>query len=95
MNLIWDNSIGWSELAIVCATFLGPVLAVQIQKWLEKNRGVKERRLAIFRSLMATRAARLSAEHVQALNAVPVEYYGTGNSLRKINEAWKRRCCRT
>jgi hypothetical protein len=38
---------------------------------------------------MATRAAMLSPIHVEALNAVPVEFYGTSAKLKKINEAWK------
>lgn len=85
----WMPSISGTNLAIICATLLGPVLAVQAQKWLEGNRAIKERRLAIFRTLMATRAANLSPQHVEALNAVPVEFYGTSKKLKQINEAWK------
>lgn len=87
--MTWDNTIGWSDLAIICATLLGPVLAVQAQKALERKRSTKERREAIFRVLMATRAAMLSPTHVEALNAVPVEFYGTSRELKSINEAWK------
>lgn len=78
-----------TNFAIICATLLGPVLAVQAQKWLESNRAIKARRLDIFRTLMATRAATLSPIHVEALNAVPVEFYGTGKGLKAINDAWK------
>jgi len=87
--MIWDYSIKLTDVAIVIAALLGPVLAVQAQKWLERKRDVKERRLAIFRTLMATRAAMLSPQHVEALNAVPVEFYGSSGKLKKINEAWK------
>jgi hypothetical protein len=38
---------------------------------------------------MATRAAILSPAHVEALNAVPVEFYGSGAKLRQINDSWK------
>lgn len=38
---------------------------------------------------MATRAAILSTQHVEALNAVPVEFYGSSGGLKEINEAWK------
>lgn len=38
---------------------------------------------------MATRAAMLSPAHVEALNAIPVEFYGTNGKLKAINEAWK------
>ncbi|PVA11548.1 hypothetical protein DC366_00830 [Pelagivirga sediminicola] len=89
MDIDWNNAIGWSEAAIICATLLGPVLAVQAQKWLERKRNIKERRLIIFRTLMATRAAMLSAAHVEALNAIPVEFYGTKGKSKEINDAWK------
>lgn len=38
---------------------------------------------------MATRAATLSSQHVEALNAVPVEFYGSKGKLKQINDAWK------
>jgi hypothetical protein len=87
--LIWEDTIRVTDVAIVCATILGPILAVQAQKWLERSRAVHERRNVIFRTLMATRAATLSPRHVEALNAVPVEFYGSTEKLRKINESWK------
>lgn len=43
----------------------------------------------IFRVLMATRAARLSVNHVEALNSVPIEFYGNNKQLRAIVEKWK------
>lgn len=78
-----------TDIAIIFATLAGPILAVQAQMWLERRRIRKERRLAIFRTLMATRAASLSPEHVEAFNAVPVEFYGTGGKLKEISDAWK------
>lgn len=85
----WITSLSGTNLAIIFATLLGPVLAVQAQKWLERGRDIKERRLAIFRTLMTTRAAKLSPMHVEAINAVPVEFYGPSKKLKQINEAWK------
>lgn len=87
--MVWDFTIKLTDIAIVVAALLGPVLAVQTQKWLERKRETKERRLFIFRTLMATRAAMLSPQHVEALNAVPVEFYGKNKRLKQINEAWK------
>lgn len=78
-----------ADLAIVVATVAGPILAVQAQKWLERGRAINDRRNQIFRVLMATRAAMLSPGHVEALNAVPVEFYGTRGKLKAINEKWK------
>lgn len=87
--MIWDFTIKLTDIAIVVAALLGPVLAVQAQKWLERRRDVTERRLAIFRTLMATRSAMISPQHVEALNAVPVEFYGARGKLKQINDAWK------
>jgi hypothetical protein len=78
-----------SDMAIIVATLAGPILAVQAQKWLERGRAIQDRRNHIFRVLMGTRAATLSPGHVEALNAVPVEFYGTKGKLKQINDAWK------
>ena len=66
-----DTLIKFSDIVIAGATLLGPIFAVQAQKWLEAGREKKARMLAIFRTLMATRAALLSQAHVEALNSVP------------------------
>jgi hypothetical protein len=78
-----------TELAIVAATLLGPVLAVQAQKFLERRRVKKDRQTEIFRTLMTTRASGLSSRFVEALNAVPLEFYGSDKQLKKINDSWK------
>jgi hypothetical protein len=78
-----------ADVAIIFATLVGPILAVQAQKWLEKSRAITDRRNHIFRVLMGTRAAVLSPAHVEALNAIPVEFYGSSVRLKTINETWK------
>ncbi|WP_370447772.1 DUF6680 family protein [Roseomonas gilardii] len=59
------------------------------KKWLEKRREVQGRRIAIFRTLMATRAARLAPAHVEALNAIPLEFYGAAPELKAVVDAFK------
>ncbi|GFN24377.1 hypothetical protein ADE_00750 [Achromobacter denitrificans] len=87
-TIVADWTFRIADVAIVFATFMGPVVAVQAQKWLEKSRAINDRRNHIFRVLMATRAARLSPGHVEALNAVPVEFYGPGKKLKLIVDDW-------
>lgn len=87
--MIVDWTLKATDVAIVFATIVGPVLAVQARKWLERTRAIRDRRMWIFRVLMSTRAARLSANHVEALNAIPTEFYGAKGKLRAIIEAWK------
>lgn len=84
-----DWTIKVTDIAIVFATLLGPVLAVQAQKWLERQRAVNDRREQIFRALMATRATRLAPAHVEALNAIPVEFFGKSKPLKDIVESWR------
>ena len=87
-----DQITFWSfhatDASIVLATIVGPIAAVQAQKWIERGRVVRDRRLGIFRTLMATRAARLSQAHVEALNAIPVEFYGKNPKLKAITDDW-------
>jgi hypothetical protein len=61
---------------VIAATIAGPILAVQAQKWVERFREGRNRKLWVFQQLMATRAARLSADHVQALNMIDLVFYG-------------------
>jgi hypothetical protein len=84
-----DITIKLADIAIIFATLLGPVFAVQAQKWLERRQDEKRRKMAIFRTLMATRATRLAASHVEALNATPIEFYGRAKPLKQIIGAWR------
>src|SRR5712691_10499658 len=81
--------LDWSIAAIVIATVMGPILAVQAQKYLERYRDQKRVKDSIFRVLMATRANRLASDHVQALNGIELAFYGGGNKEKKVREAWK------
>lgn len=86
-----------SEWLIVLATLAGPILAVQAQKFVERARERRQQKLRIFYSLMATRATRLSADHVQALNMIDIEFYGSrfigfrfqSSKEKKVVEAWR------
>jgi hypothetical protein len=82
---------------MVAAILLAPVFAVQVQKYTESLRERKGRKLRIFHTLMSTRAARVSPYHVEALNMIDIEFYGSrilGFTWRKPSEkfvliAWK------
>ncbi len=70
-------------------TFLGPIAAVQAQKWIERSREQRHRRLWIFQTLMATRAIRVgSNDHVQALNLIEVFFNGKSLQEKAIRDAW-------
>lgn len=65
-----------ASISIIVATLLGPILAVQAQKAVERARDRHNRKSWLFHSLMATRAARVSPDHVQALNMIDLAFYG-------------------
>lgn len=87
MEIEW--SVRFTDVLIIVVTFLGPIMAVQIQKLLERNRETANARNRLFKTLMSTRALNLSPAHVEALNAVPIEFYGTAGQLKSINLKWK------
>jgi hypothetical protein len=73
---------GW---AILGATFLGPVLAVFMTRYVDRQRDRHQRQLHVLRTLMATRRTVVSAEHVSALNLIEIEFHG----YRQVIAAWK------
>ena len=77
----------------IFATLLGPILAVQAQKFLENRRGLRDQKMQIFSTLMATRAARVSPSHVQALNMIDLAFNGGKGTRRRseteVLEAWR------
>jgi hypothetical protein len=79
-----------AEGVLIAVTFAAPVAAVQAQKWIERHREKRRGKDYVFRTLMATRAARVSAEHVQALNMIDLEFYGGGTKEKKVREVWKQ-----
>jgi hypothetical protein len=79
----------FTDIALISSTLLGPVLAVQVQKYLERWREESERRKRIFKTLMATRAARLAPAHIEALNLIDIEFPATHKPFKKVRSAWK------
>src|SRR5690606_30511050 len=75
------------EIIMALAVLIGPISAVQIQKWLEKNRDNRSRKVDIFKTLMTTRATRVSIDHVEALNMIDLEFNGQG--YEKVITAWR------
>jgi hypothetical protein len=78
-----------SDVVMVIAALLAPLLAIQAQKYLESRRQARDRKLAIFKTLMATRATPLSPYHVEALNMIDVEFYGRRKKDKNVIQAWK------
>lgn len=77
---------GWLTIA---AIILGPILALWAQRVSDRRREARLRKLWVFRELMATRAARLSSRHVDALNMIEMEYNAKYKKDKPVLEAWR------
>ena len=77
-------TISGDTWAIVAATGLGPIIAILITLWRGAVTSKYNRRLYVFRTLMATRKVGISPDHVNSLNLVEVDFYG----CRKVEAAW-------
>ena len=78
-----------SDYAMILAVILGPILAVQTQKWIESWRADNERKKWIFKTLMATRGTPVSPTHVQALNMIELEFSIKDPQEKAVLEAWR------
>lgn len=81
-----------AELGVVAAaTILGPILAVQAQKWIERATQRTNARRSLFHSLMSNRATRLNDEYVRALNLIDLEFSQTQSKPRDkaVIDAWR------
>lgn len=91
------DEIEIKDWVTISAIIIGPILAIQAQKFIESARYKKLRRLNLFHTLMSTRATRVSNEHVAALNMIDIEFYGRklfGHRFqtpkeKSITNAWK------
>lgn len=78
-----------TDILMIAATALSPFIAVQVTKWLEASKEARDRRLHVFRTLMATRAANVSTAHVQALNSIDFTFDGSQPLDKQVTTAWK------
>lgn len=81
-----------SDWLLISSTLLGPILAVQAQKWVERATESRRRRRWIFDTIMSNRATRLADENIRALNAIDLEYrprlFPSGKD-RAVVSAWR------
>ena len=75
-----------SDFAIVFATFMGPIAAVQLQKFLDRHGERNKRQVEVFRALMASRTTPNSPQYVNALNAVPLEFHENQHVMSAWND---------
>jgi hypothetical protein len=74
-------------IATIIAVVAGPILALWIQRMLDKMREAHKRKLDVFKALMTYRGTRLAPAFVQALNLIDLEFKDRRD--KGILDAWK------
>lgn len=78
-----------SNILMILAVLVGPVIAVQLTRFLDERREKRGRKLSVFKTLMSTRATRLSGHHVEALNMIDLEFSAKNRKEKAVIDAWK------
>lgn len=73
-------------LAIVFATFAGPVFAILVSMALTSMAERKRRRVHVFRTLLATRRTAITQDHVTGINLIEVEFF----KVPSVMAAWRK-----
>ena len=82
-----ETGITISDWLMMAAVIIGPILAIQVQKFIERKSEDNKRRLQVFKDLMTTRASTLAFLHVSSLNMVGLEF--NDKKYSKVLSAWK------
>lgn len=78
-----------SDTLIILATLFSPLIAIQVQKYLEARGERHTTQKQVFYDLMATRATRVAPKHVEALNKIDLEFGGKGSPKhREVQNRW-------
>lgn len=78
-----------ADWLMILAVLLGPVIAVRLTRYLDNQKEIRERKVSIFKTLMATRAYTVSWPHVEALNRIDLEFDKSHKKEKEVIESWK------
>lgn len=78
-----------ADWLMIVAVILGPIISVRLTRYLDNRKEVRERKLNIFKTLMATRAYAVSWDHVMTLNKIDLEFDKNNKKEKAVIEAWK------
>jgi len=79
-----------TDILLVAATALSPLIAVQVTRYLDDRNEERGRKLKVFKTLMATRAYSLSAAHVEALNTIDLEFSSRRKAEKAVLDVWQQ-----
>ncbi len=78
-----------SDWVMILVVIAGPLVAVQLTRYLDNKRESKERKTQLFKTLMGTRSYTVSWDHVAALNRIDLEFDKNDPKEKSVIEAWK------
>jgi hypothetical protein len=76
-------------IAGVIVAVLAPLIALELQKWLDERHESRSRKLTIFKNLMMYRVTPLSPHFVQSLNLVDLEFNGKDKKDGEVRAQWR------
>lgn len=79
-----------SDVLMILATAISPLIAVQVTRYLDDRNDARGRKLNVFRTLMATRAYRLSPIHVEALNTIELVFSSGVPKEKRVLDFWQQ-----
>jgi hypothetical protein len=77
------------DIVSIAAILLGPIVALELQKRLDTGREARNRKMGVFKTLMAYRGTPLAPSFVQALNLIDVEFNAASEKEKAVRTAWK------
>ncbi len=78
-----------ADWLMITAVLIGPIIAVRLTRYLDNKKEIRERKLNIFKTLMATRSYTVSWDHVLTLNRIDLEFDTNNKKEKAVIEAWK------
>ena len=78
-----------ADWLMILVVLVGPFVAVRLTRHLDNKKEIKERKLNVFKTLMATRANTISMTHVEALNRIDLEFNYRNKREKAVVDAWK------
>ena len=77
-----------SDGLMILAVLIGPIIAIRLTRFLDERKELRERKLWVFKTLMATRAYTVSPLHVEALNRIDLEFDKNKPKEKAVVEKW-------
>jgi len=78
-----------ADWLMITAVLIGPIISVRLTRYLDNKKEIRERKLNIFKTLMATRSYTVSMDHVMTLNKIDLEFDKKNKKEKDVIEAWK------